>query len=257
MQRVDHRTRRRCGREQRVPALVQHAVRAAFGSGGNLGGRTHARGGEHRDRLDLAALRIRQAVCAVEIKLCLAGDEGGVDLTSALVGHMNDVHPGALAKHFRREVRSGSVARGGVIEFARLGSGERDQFLQIVRRHSGGNQQQTGHRRKQADRRKILLRIERNLSVEMFAQRKRAEGREQQGMAVRLCPRHRLGTDIAARAGAVLYHRRLTERGRQFFRKRPRHQVGGTARTRGYDDADHPRRVGRLRHCGRRRKIRA
>jgi hypothetical protein len=77
---------------------------------------------------------------------------------------------------------------------------------------------------------------------------------EQQGVAVGLGARRRLGGDRSAAAGAVLYHHGLTKRLLQALRDQARHHVGRSARRARYDDLDGAIRIGRARRTRQQRR---
>jgi hypothetical protein len=135
-----------------------------------------------------------------------------------------------------------SRRRRGDVELAGIGFGESDQVGHRLRRerrvrfHDQRDAVDRRHRRNVVDK----------IVVEMFEQRGvdrvRRRGEEQR-VTVRRRVHDRLGADIAAGAGPVLDHDRLTETIRQKLRGHARDNVDLAAGRKADDQMDGPRRI--------------
>ena len=133
-------------------------------------------------------------------------------------------------------------AGGPVIELARLGLGQRDEFRQRARRHLGVDRKQQRVLDQDGDRLEIALEVEAELRVERRIDRERGR-HDQQRVAVRRRLGDGVGADHRARARAVLDDDRLAERFLEVWLQQPRHDVLRRAGLRGHDDADRPARI--------------
>ena len=95
----------------------------------------------------------------------------------------------------------------------------------------------------QDDRREILDRIEWQLWIDPDIRAVRARGGHEQRVAVGRAPRHCIGGDVAARAGAVLDDHRLAEAHGKLLAHHARQHVGRRARPDGDEDAHRLLRV--------------
>ena len=73
----------------------------------------------------------------------------------------------------------------------------------------GADHQHVGHRGHQRDRRKVAQRVVRHFGIQIRIDRVRAHRAHEQGVAIRRAFRHIVGTDVAARAGAIVDNDRL------------------------------------------------
>ena len=157
-------------------------------------------------------------------------------------------------QHLHGEMQRIADAGRAVVEAARLGLGERDQFGDRVRGKLGvgRDHELRGHHLR--DRHEILVHVERQRAVERRADRQ-AVGGEEDGVAVGRRLGERIGREIAARAGAILHHHRLAELLGELVAEEPGQGVDGAAGRERHDDADGPVRIAlRQRAAGRKRQ---
>ena len=95
-----------------------------------------------------------------------AGDEIGDRLRTALIRHVDELDAGALREQFGREMRRGADARRGIKHLARLLLGECDQLRDGVHVRCRIDDQHDGGGRDEADRRKILRHVEREIGID-------------------------------------------------------------------------------------------
>jgi hypothetical protein len=108
-----------------------------------------------------------------------------------------------MLEHFEREVLHRAVARGGPIEPAGSGLGERDHVGDALRLHRFVDEQEIGDERGQEDRLEILERVVRQIGVERWVHRM-SGGVIQDGIAVAFRLGHGRGSDGAAGSAAVV-----------------------------------------------------
>src|SRR6202012_1406901 len=102
-------------------------------------------------------------------------------------------------QHLKLDLRRGADRRRRAIVFVGIGTGERDEFLDGLRRQGGFDDERIGRRRKLADADEILIGVEGQVFVEPIVYRIRI-GREQDRIAVGLSVRRIAKTYVAARA---------------------------------------------------------
>ena len=88
----------------------------------------------------------------------LAGRDGERRRRPAAIGNVLHFDAGPRAPHLKQQVRLGGRAGGPVVELARLGLGERDEFRQRARRHLGVDRKQQRVLDQDGDRLEIALR---------------------------------------------------------------------------------------------------
>ncbi|MNV47178.1 hypothetical protein D3C71_1390370 [compost metagenome] len=137
-------------------------------------------------------------------------------------------------------MRCGARPKGAVHQpaLAALLLGQRGGFLHRVRRQPVLRQQ---HHRRHGDDADVLEATQRVVGQRRFQRRQhrvRGAARQQQGVAVGLCARHRVGADHRGRAGAVLDNDGLAQAARQLVGQEPRHRICGAAGREGHNDLD-------------------
>ena len=174
----------------------------------------------------------------------------------AAIGHVLDLGVGAEAKQLRHQMDRGRGAGGAVAVLAGILAQQVDEAFKISDRQvlvdhqhqrQGADQR---HRRKAADR--IVAQVVRH------GRKHRGRGRrlEDDGVAVGLGVRERVGRDGAAAAGLVLDHELVAEPLAQLHRCDARQEVDAAARRERHQHADRPRRIGRGGFLAERRKRR-
>ena len=117
-----------CRPQQTKPGHSLKTLVAGLGHRGHLWQIVGAFGGRHRQGAQLAALDVaQQGGHRRDIDLDQAPDHIGQALRRAFVGHMGEFDARFTLEHFGGQVGHGAVARGGVVQSARLrfGGGHR------------------------------------------------------------------------------------------------------------------------------------
>jgi hypothetical protein len=126
------------------------------------------------------------------------------------------------------------------IQRPRLGLGERDQLADILRLHRRIDDQHDRHRGNHRHRSKGFSGIEWQLLVEGAVDGQRRRRGQQQGVAIGLRARDRLGADIAAGPATVLDQEILAVPLGQLLRDDTGDDVVGAAGRERHDDLDGP-----------------
>jgi len=158
---------------------------------------------------------------------------------------MHHVDAGHQLQIFEREVPGAAVARGAIGQGARLRLGERDELLQVLRRHVRRvDHEDVRHLREQRDRHEILVDVVRQLREHVRIHRERADVADDDRVAVRLGARDLLHRDVACSARLVVDDHLLAERLRHLRRHRARDDLGAAARRERHDEPHRLRRPG-------------
>src|SRR5207244_204816 len=134
----------------------------------------------------------------------VGGDQGRDVRRSPFIGYVQEIQAFALVQRLVDEMRLAAVAEGAVIQLARLALGERHELAHILRRQAGMRQQEVIALQDERDRREAALGIVGQRLVEKAVGGEGLVHRGEERVAVGRGLRHRLGADVAARAGAVL-----------------------------------------------------
>ncbi|MNQ78251.1 hypothetical protein D3C85_931560 [compost metagenome] len=172
-------------------------------------------------------------------------DAAGQDVldgrTRALVGHMHHVRAGHLLEQFGADVRHGTAALRGIVDFTGVRLGIGDQLFQVMHGQRGVHRHDVRRHRHHAHR------LERLGVPAQAVEHRRIAGvihrvRRQQRIPVRLRGRHQVVGDVAAGAGPVVDDGRLAQCGRQRFARQARGQVHDAAGGHRHHDRDRVRR---------------
>ena len=156
---------------------------------------------------------------------------------TAAIGHMLHVEAGALLQHLAAEMRAGARSAGAEEVLAGIGLHQGHQLRHRVRRKGELGDEDVGHRPQHADRREVLLGIERQLGVERRRDRVAGDGVEPDRVAVGRRLGEDVGADIAARTALVLDDELLAGELAQFLADDARQHVGGGTCREGVDVA--------------------
>ena len=212
VQRLDDVLRRAGRRYEAVPGGRFEARKPRLVHGRNVRQDRGALERRHRERAELTVLeKAHHARGGGEHHLVVARHDVLERRRRALIGHMHDVDMRRGLEQFAGEMRREPIARGGVVELARIGLGEIDQFLQRMRRHAEIDHEHVRLRADQADRVEILLGIEADLFVEAAIGGQDGIVAQQDGVAIGRRMGHDLARDIAAGARPIVDHERLAE----------------------------------------------
>ena len=146
----------------------------------------------------------------------------------AFVGHMRQLQTGGIGEHFRHQMIARSIADRAIVQRARLCLRQRNQVFGRVQRGTRLHHQHRRHDGDQADRRKILFRVIRQL-LEQDRIGRQIGGRHENGIAVRLRPRHQRKRRQPRAAAAIVDHDRLPEIRGNGRRDHARQHVGAAA----------------------------
>ena len=181
---------------------------ASVGTSGKRGGALAGRDGE---RAQLAALDVRQhRRDRVERHLHLAAEQVGRQRPAALVGDVEERHPGERLELRADQVLGGAVAVGAERVRVRRCLAEGDEALHVGRGRAGVDHEHVGDERHRRDRRQVLLEVVRQLLVDAGGDRV-MHGADQQRVAVRLRLRDVVGAERCARARLAFDDHRLAE----------------------------------------------
>ena len=164
-------------------------------------------------------------------------------------GYRGEFGSGAQTKQLRRQLRRRANAGRGDCDLTWAGAHQRDEIGQTTDRQVRPDNDHKPIIGNHSDRREICHRIEGQLAVHRRALHL-TRGIKQQSVAVRRCPGHEFGTQIAARTAAILDDDRLPPTARQGLSKDAADQIGWSARHKGHNQAYGTGRPGlRPRHC--------
>ena len=180
----------------------------------------------------------------VDAEVDLAGDEVGARAGGAAVGHVVHLGAGLLLQQLHGQMRLRADAGDADVEFAGIGFGVGDQFLQVVHRHLGIGREHQRRLPHQDDRREGAVGVERHVLVHEAVGDQHAGRREHQRVAVRLGLGGEGGANVAVGARAVLDHDLLAELRRQRGRDPPGRNVDRAAGAKRHHHGDRPRRPG-------------
>ncbi len=135
---------------------------------------------------------------------------------------MDNVDPGPLREHQTGQVPVRSNALRRKIQRAGLGLCQRDQRLQIVRRHRWIDDNDVGHESRSRNRSEIAGGFITEISIQKRIEHQRAGGDGKQRMAVCRGMHHRVDADSPVGARAVFDHHRMPPD----LAKPPREQAG-------------------------------
>ena len=153
----DHVLRRAGRREQAVPRRDVEARQARFGHRRQVGRERRARGGRHRQRLQLAGLDLRRGVGeVVEHELDVAGEQRLRRRRAALVRNVDDVGAGVDLEQLAGEMPGAAVAARTERQLARIGLGVGDELLDRIHRQRRVDHQHVRRGGEQRDRHEIL-----------------------------------------------------------------------------------------------------
>ena len=244
LQRADDVLRRAGRRDQAMPCRRLEAGKTGFVHGRNVwqdGGALERR---HRERAHLAVgEKAHHAGRGGEHHLVVAGDDVLKRRRRALIGHMYDVDMGLRFEQFAGQMRRQAEARGREVELAGIGFGERNKLGERMRRHIEIDHQHIGLGADQADRSKIIHRIEADLGVEAGIGGEDRVVAQQQRVTVGPRMGHDFAGDIAARSRPIVDDEGLAEQAAEFVGDDARHNVARAAGRETDDDGDRPFRV--------------
>ncbi|KAG1531848.1 hypothetical protein G6F50_016478 [Rhizopus delemar] len=145
----------------------------------------------------------------------MAGHQVSDGRARALVGHMLGLQAGLLLQQFSGQLRGRSVAGRTERQFAGIGAGILQEFLQGLGGQGLRHHHQVVLFFDAGDGGQVLGRIERHVGVQAGIDDGGAGCGQQQRVAVGGGARHGLCADIAARARAVFHDQRLAQPTRQ------------------------------------------
>jgi len=146
---------------------------------------------------------------------------------------MGDVHARRGLDALHRKVRGRADAGRGVGEL--LFPRERDQFRQIVCLHGRVHRDDIGRAGSEYHRREVLQRIVARTGVQAGVHRV-GDADHEHRVAVGRGALDELGADVAARAGLVLHHHRLSQRLAELLGHEAPDDVGRAPRAEGDDE---------------------
>jgi hypothetical protein len=173
------------GRVQAVPLRHLKTGVAALGHRGHVGQLRQALFGAGGDAAQLARLDVRQDGGRAHAGgFEPAGQQVGELRAGAAVGHVQHEDAGGHLQVFKRQVPGAAVAGRAVVELAGPGLGQRDELLEVVRRHAGVDHVQARHLGQQRDRLEVLVGVEGQLVEDEGVDRHGADVAQDDGVAV-------------------------------------------------------------------------
>jgi len=160
---------------------------------------------------------------------------------AALVGHVDGIDAGHEVEELAAEVIGVADAGGSEGELSRLPLRFFNQLPDVLRLEVVGDDEDVRRRRDRGKRHEVGFGAERQVRQRRGADREAVLGEEQR-VAVARRLRHRVGGEIAGRAGARLDVDALLPVGAQAIGHHPADDVGRAARGIADDDADRLRR---------------
>ena len=235
------------GRQQAVPLRHLEAGPALLGDGrhvGQLGDALRRAGGDAAELAGLDELQDRRR--ADRGRLQAAGEQVGELRAGAAIGHVDDEDAGRHLQVLEGQVAGAAVAGRAVVQLARPGARERDELLQVLRRHVGMDDVQARHLGEQRDRLEVLDRVVGELVEDERVDRERADVAEDQRVLVGR--RGDLGhRDVAGAARLVVDVDALAEQLAELDRGRAGDDLRAAAGRERHDEADRLGRPGSLR----------
>src|SRR5829696_5448450 len=240
---VDDRLRRAGRRHEAEPDRRLVAGDAGLGDRRHVGQDARARQPGDAERPHLPGLDVRRhRGDGVDHHLHMAADDAVARLAAAAVRHVDDVGAAHRFEQLAGHMVGRAGAGGGVVERARPRLRVGHEFLQVLRRHRGMDEEhEVGivdrrHRHEIAHQLVGLLRdqrLVRGVGVRHHEQR----------VPVRRRLRGLVGADDGAGARPVLDHERPLERFAEILADEAGVDVGGSAGAERHDDLDIPARV--------------
>ncbi|MOA14247.1 hypothetical protein D3C78_1343360 [compost metagenome] len=166
----------------------------------------------------------------LERRIDLAAEQIGDGRRAALVGNVHAIGAGLLPEQHGREVVGRAIARRGKAHLAGLGLEACDQVGQGLVGGCRGHDQQVGRLHGHAQQVEVLAGVIGNALHQVGRDDQGAQRGDQQRVAVGRAAFDLPRTDGAGRAGLVLDHDALTQRGLHLRGQRPRQRVGRSAR---------------------------
>ena len=156
---------------------------------------------------------------------------------------MNDVDLRLRLEQFSGKMCGKAVAGRREVKLSGISLGERNELAERMRRHVDIHHQDIGLRADQADRRKILLRIEADLAVEASIGGEDGVVAQQQRVTVRRGMSHHFAGDIAAGTRTIIDDKRLPEQAAEFVGQNTGKDVARAAGRKTDDERNGPGRV--------------
>src|SRR5262245_28032641 len=172
----------------------------------------------------------------------MASDDGGVEWTCAIQGHVHEVEAECQTKLFAHEMRLCPNPSGSVVVFSGVGFDEGDEVLDARCRHRRVDYESGGCHHCKRYWREVLLRVVRYFSVGVRVHDKGAK-RKEYGITVGCGPRRLAHANIAAGPSDVLDIELLPERFAEFLSGNPREDIGASAGREWHNHAHRPRRI--------------
>ena len=220
------------------PVVDVHLGDAGFLGAGHIGEHRIALGARHHQGAQLAALDVRQrGGDRSDERLHLIAHQVRQHGAGALVRYVHDVHARCVLEQLACEVGVRAIATRAVVELAGLRLGQRDELLNVLRRHGGVHDQHVRNLDRRRDLRERLLWVERERGNQPSSDGVRQLDRQQSGSVWRrACSR--APANYTSATGAVVHHHRRTDAGCRELSECARCQVGASAGCVGNDDGD-------------------
>jgi beta-mannosidase len=216
--------RRALGHEDAVPP-ARFVAGYELSDGGQVRKSVGAGGGRHSQGAELARLDVLdRRGQGLECDLHLPAEKIGEGLRAALVGNVDEGGAGHRLEELAGEMLRGAVAGRALVDLVRVRFRIGDEFRDRARRKGRRHRHDVGKPGDAGDGCQVRDEVEGELVVERGIDRVHRAA-HQQRVAVRGRAHHRLGREVAARAGAVLHEHRLVELIRHPLRDEPRHDV--------------------------------
>lgn len=148
--------------------------------------------------------------------------------------------PGGEFQVLHRQVPGTGVTGRAVVEPAGIAPHVGHEFLQVLGRHIGMNDEQAGHFRQQGHRRKVAIHVVAGVAEDVGVDGQRTDMAQDQGVAIGRGTRHLLHGRHAAAAGLVVDDDRAAQQAREFVGRGARDDVRRAARHEGHDETHCP-----------------
>jgi hypothetical protein len=174
----------------------------------------------------------------------MSADEIGNCRRGPAIVDRREASAGHHAQQLDIEMAARSDAESPVVHFARMRLAVSDQFADGLRRDAGMHDQRLRAVAEAADRLEIAERIIFQVRVEMRAHHERRVGTDQQGVTVRRCAQHDLGSELRVRARPVVDDDLLTPALGETLAEQPGDDIGDAAGGIWHHDAHRLGRIG-------------
>jgi hypothetical protein len=230
MQACDDASRRVARKQQARPRIGYDVFIAELHEGRDTRQQLRALVAAHCQRAQPSAVqKLLNGRNPGEGHLHLACKEIGHCGAGSLIRNVQDVDACTFLQKLHRQVVDGSLARGRIVERARLRLGERYELPDVFRRQRrmhDEDQRRHGHQRHRGE---VLDRIIGEVARQVGGDRARPRIALQNRVSVRRCARDDFGGERAARAAAIIHDHLVAEALRQLLRDDAPDDVVGAA----------------------------